>query len=922
MAASPLHLMPDPPQDRDHEPVLGQLCPDVLSREIKAGGVIMFVGASSKDGPAGIREAVQNVESAVRWAAEWAGVDCQHLLPGTDELIRMFTVDGVPLLTGRDLKTGKPLKTRRLLRRLAPNVLIHLSTGSRRKLDDRTRSNAISDDIGESIFANTVCLLCVHEGTRLLRLPTAVAPIANSLWGLVQSARVHPWMYFGDHRPPAPWSEEVEQELWNVGKAGKREVELFEHRGASGVIAQTGPRLVDGQVRYGIGRPGPPGSDTAKIRPADRRDKAQSVLYLDEPESRPNPTEVRAGRLAERAIRGEPVTNQVKLVRWFLRHFGLPRWGYDECADYLVGHGFRTPGLYARGTDPENGYRRYSDSGKSLARNICRTILDRLDWYFTEQIVVRGINVDGSDHVIQGFRPARGPWMTKTDYDRIHKYLDAGRARPRHTAGYAFTGWLVGTPLGPGRLAAHEGRDGRIRYYVLELHSHRHLGTRGCRLPAINHEVLAGAFVDGLIKHHGALGPLIASIETTEEVDEAHLTALRHQIAKQRTQQKGFQGKWKLLDGPALTDAKLEFNALVASREANEGELRVLEARGRAADGPVLHGVPLSGLLRFVTGLRDAADVAYRDAFLDGASVLDLQAVDPAASGVPAGAWRWSATAAFHDEHDTWVVPMEATTAAPRPGRKPNPCPDWLRSWVDQLRAGVLFRDLPGSADRSRLAPLRHALGITPGAHFRFAGERDPRLLRLQMAIVHPAPARVGRRGAADARSQDTAVDPTVDPPTDPTFGLLGGPPLTRHQLPALAKRLGEPPELLRAIHDVYVTQPAPKRPSSLRPRNEPQATAYVLAARTGRVTKTRMSPEDYELARRSLRTGPFAEDWDLEPDAMRLRPCPHCGHHGRARLRPLVVTGGVCTRCRKDRRGVPWEAVPYDRYRDRPPRA
>ena len=912
MTVSALHLVPDAPAAPELAPVLGRLCPDALSREVTAGAVIMFVGASSKDGPAGMAEAVQNAESAVRWTADRGGVDCRHQLPGTDELIRLFKVDGVPLATGRDLKTGKPLKTRRLLIRLAPNVLIHLSTGSRRKLDDRTLSNAISDDIGETIFANTVCLLAVHEGTRLLRLPTAVAPIGNSLSALVQTGRVHPWVYFGDHRPPAPWSEEVEQELWNVGKAGKREVELFEHRGFSGVIAQTGPRFVDGQVRYGLGRPGPPGTDTAKIRPADRRDKAQSMLYLDEPDSRPDPTEVRAGRLAERAIRGEPVVNQVELVCWFLRHFGSPGWGYEECADYLVAHGYRTPGLYAHGDDPENGYRRYSESGKSLARNICRTILERLEWYFTEQIVVRGINVDGSDHVIQGFHPADGPWMAKTDYDRICSYLDRGRARPRHTAGYTFTGWIVRTPLGLGRLAAHEGRDGRIRYYVLEPGSRRHLGTHEFRLPAIDHDVLAEAFVEGLIENREALRSLLNSAEAAGEVDATRLEALRSQVAQQRVQEQGFEGKWKLLDGPALIAAKRDFNALVASREENDRELRVLEARGRAADGPVLHGIPLAGLLRFVTGLRDATDVTYRDAFLDGASVLDLAPTSPGTSKGPTGAWRWSATAAFHDEHHTWVVDTEATTAAPRPGRKPNPCPDWLPLWVDQLRGGVLFRDLPGSGDRSRLAPLRHALGIPPGAHFRFAGERDPRLLRLQMAVVHPNPAPSGRRSA----------NPTVDPTADPTFGLLSGPPLSRHQLPALAKRLGEELELLRAIHDEYVTRSAPGRPSSLRPRNGPQATAYALASRTGRVTETRMSPRDYELAQRSLRTGPFAEDWDFEPGAMRLRPCVHCGHWGKARLRPHVVTGGVCTRCRKDRRGVPWDAVPYDRYRDRPPRA
>lgn len=898
--------------------VLGPRCPDGLRRELEAGAVVLFLGANSQDGRAGEEAAVQNLESAVLWAAEWAGVDVQHLLPDTDDLTRAFRVDGVPLAAGRDLKTGKPLKTRRLGRRLAPNVLIHLSTGSRAKLDDRTRSNAVSDDIGETIYANTVCLVVVHEGTRLLRLPTAVAPIANSLWALSLGRHVHPWVYFGDTEPPARWSDEVEQKLWEIGKAGKKEVADFAHRGTSGIIAKVGPRFVEGWVRYGLSRPSPAGTERAWLKPADRRGRPRHIIYVDEPDCRPELTEVASGRLAERAIRGEPVVNQAELVCWFLEHFGSPGWGYEECADYLVGHGFRTPALFARGQHPEHGYQRRTEAGKSLARNICRTILKDLDFYLTEQIVVRGVNVDGSDHIIQGFRPLARPWMTRADHDRILAYLAPGRARRRNTAGCTFVGWLVRTPLGLGRLAAHRRADGRVVYYVVELHSRRHLGTRDCRLPTIDHALLARAYVEGIIKNRDALGPLLDAGETTDEVDEARIRALHEQIAEQRKQEESFELKWRHLDGPALVSAKRDLNALTASRQANESELRVLDARGRAAQGPSLHGVPLRGLLRFVASLRDPADVTYRAVFLDGASQLDLRPADPTAPGAPSDAWLWSATAAFHDEHRSWSVPIEVTTPAPRSGARPNPCPDWLEAWVDQLRDGVPYSSLPGSADRKRLRLLRRVLRIPAGQHFRFAGERDPRLLRLQMAVKHPPPARRSRARPAGEQPRETNADPAGDS----TFGLLAGSSLTRRQLPALAKRLGEPLALLQAIHDVYVTQPAPGQPRSLRVPNGALATAYALAARTGRVSRARMPGPDYQRVRRSLRDGPFAEDWDLEPGAIRLRPCPHCGHQRRVPLRIVVAAGAVCTRCRMDRAGVPWPAVPYDHYRDRPPKA
>ncbi|QWZ09743.1 hypothetical protein KRR39_08395 [Nocardioides panacis] len=273
------------------------------------------------------------------------------------------------------------------------------------------------------------------------------------------------------------------------------------------------------------------------------------------------------------------------------------------------------------------------------------------------------------------------------------------------------------------------------------------------------------------------------------------------------------------------------------------------------------------------------------------------------------GTLRWSGTLSFHEEARTWIVPFSGTkTLAPR-HTKVDRTAEKLTDWVSRMRThGASFRTLAGSGFRTWLPALRVALGLEPDAPVPLVNVRDPRLLRLELQIVAPQLAR--RRGAGVTRS-----------PAYPMLPLLAGPPLTLGQLPALSRRTGEPIQLLRRLHALYVVGPVSTRPAWLHPASPRAAGCYPAAGRTGFLGFDRLPvPEEHrDDFRRWLKRSRFAQDWQLTPDGLRLRTCEFCGHHRLSPSRLREVSGAICSRCRRDRAGVPWPAVPYDAYRDRP---
>ncbi|WP_157544698.1 hypothetical protein [Nocardioides halotolerans] len=902
--------------------LVSDACPAGLRQLLSDGAVVLAIGSNSESsGLAGATGAAKNLHSALNRLARFGGIDATVGLPDRDALARDLRLRGDPLDAGIDLKTGRPLRATSLVDRLGPQLVIHLSTGSRRKLSDQTRSNPISDDISDTMWAHSVGLVVLHEGTRALRTVAGAGRIIGTLDALSQRTRTAPWVYFGDKQPPQPYGKAVRRRLIDIAEAGEDEVERLEHRSASGIQAMVGTRFHQGRVAFGANTTVPAGAQLAALRPAFGRGRPLHIAYLDEPGTRPEPAEVLSGWLAEDAIRGiaDPV-NQVELVVWFLHNFGRPGWGYEECADYFVANGYRTAGLLRGGKSPEEGYRRRTDDGHSMARNICWSILRHLDEYLAEKIVLRGLGMDDSDAnghgvakdaddletgtnranlEIEGFRPANGPWLTVEDYDRIIAFLAVGSARHRNTAGYALSRWAVETPQGKGELVAR-AILGNVVYYIQDHATRRRLGTRDDPLPPLHHAIITASIVDGLANNVDALRPLLSMIANRYAADEARAAVLEAGIRRlQRKEAKYDEEYWEDMTGHARRKSAEQYNKIVDERVKLETELGQVQVRLRAAREPELRGIHVDDLLEFAKAMRDPTDVRFRAALIDGTIAFQLW-TETRRRGRRGKerVLRWRGTIAVHDDTRTVTFDFEGEQSAGR-SLQDREEERW-REIYGKLAAGCSSVEVFGRSNHSEMLPLlRACLGIPEGRHYRLSGVTDPRIHRILVAMLHPP-----RPGSIEFHQG---------------VPLLARGPLARRQLHALAKRLREPLNLLRHMHDLYVVAPPPRVPRWLRIRHRTLALTYHLADRTGWVSIDQMHPSDYHQIRAYLRAGPFADDWDIEPDGLRLRPCPHCGHQRRHPLRMIETQGAVCTleNCRKDRAGNIWAAIPYDRYRD-----
>jgi hypothetical protein len=215
---------------------------------------------------------------------------------------------------------------------------------------------------------------------------------------------------------------------------------------------------------------------------------------------------------------------------------------------------------------------------------------------------------------------------------------------------------------------------------------------------------------------------------------------------------------------------------------------------------------------------------------------------------------------------------------------------------VDQLYDGIPLPESLGTDWRYWYPAVRAALGCT--GRFAFAHTDDPRLLRLGMAVIHP------RR---------TAVAIPDDPEAVPCYA---GPPVDPAELPALARRLGEPLALLAAIRENYLA------PSNrwLRPKSPTIASCYTAANEGDGSLAWRQLPRPLR-PRLDGRPGPhpLARDWIRTRDGRAaLRPC-RCGSVRRVLMLIREVTGTVCRDCRRDRAGVVWDPS-YDGYIDHAP--
>lgn len=375
-------------------------------------------------------QAVDGIWTSARLLAPF-GADYQPVLQryGKERLLhelRTHAITSVPV-RGSD---GSLIRHRFLLVEdmAADGLLLALVTGTGTRTDEDFHGPAM-DWLADRVLEQTPAILFAREWERWGRESWSFQSLSRALRQLTADLG-HP-IFGGDRKNHLqPLNEDFETVLFLAGRRGRVDAEWQKARAAEGSAQKTGTRMIDGHVPFGTHVAAPPGMATAEVLPgafdravapvAGRRDDHPPMespavyLYIDEPQSRPDPRLVISSRADVGRGNHEPV-DQAAHVRWFLHQFGQvdpdgTEWDLRRCAAHLAAGGYATDGLRRRHRQPDpvwnvSGRTPYQTRTRALI--VCRGILNRLDQYRTGEFTF-GLVGGKERRTITGILPRTG----------------------------------------------------------------------------------------------------------------------------------------------------------------------------------------------------------------------------------------------------------------------------------------------------------------------------------------------------------------------------------------------------------------------------------------------------------------------------------------------------------------------------------
>lgn len=895
----------------------GPGCPDGLRRLLEAGAPILIQArVSNPAGQASYQAAVQNlVTAADKLATNRVFPSLPDLLPprrrlaaqlrDASEVQRSEDVDGV-LFENKFLTLTLPA---------CDQVHIHLSCGSGRKVDMDSLHQPVTRHAAKYIRRVKPAVVCAAEVARWARGGWSLAPWALAVQALEEHLGEPAYLSFDGDRPKS-YSQPVDFDLFSRASNAAHETHDMRARTTSAVRAMLPVVDEGGFCAYPLPFAPPPPLATAWRLVENAGLQPQQVVFIDTPAVRETlgPSIV-YGLPAVHDGEGNPA-DQLALVRFFLTHRGRPGWTPTKLARHLADRYFSTEGT-RRQAKSRSASVRVRPGNKSDIWHVMKSVEDNLEFYRTGNFY-RGIGDRSGPRLVAHLMPPDGePYLREADYTRIRTLIDENQVKYTRNRRYTFGHHPVTYDGRPGHLVAHH-EDDEIVYRIRRDTPARtsraesptkppRTPTRRSRLrrhaPIIPADLFALSLVQGLIAGHGDLTPFVPPPEP--HIDEEHeewqrlLTALDK---KQRRRERLYARLFPEDDVPAPTgqlriDANAEYDEL--HREVLDLKRDVAQAstaaerRAKTRDPRTL---AVKDLLSVVASLRDPEDTEFHAQWRHAIHDLHVTVGPRREYGVLHYDTTWTGTLLIHQGTDQRALPFAGTSA--RPTGSPHHA---LEEAVTALRAGTgLLASTWNNHDRRD--QLRRALGVPPGEAMPALTIRDPRLLRIAMAVVYPpAP----RTRAGDPDGQDGGIP------------LLASPPLTPRQLPAAARRLGEPLALLKRVQ---ATNPAAGYATGATRRwicsgdRDVNEACRLAAASDGTLYAADFPLTTWRLLQHAAKRSD-KRLFQFGYGQMTLQPCPWCGSLNWLHLDIREATEPVCGHCRLDFSGIEWPADPYDQY-------
>lgn len=675
--------------------------------------------------------------------------------------------------------------------------------------------------------------------------------------------------------------------------SGQQEADKLPELTRNGMVLRTDTQMVEGRCRLGVPHVPPPGLATARLHDAMRA--GDVALFLDTPGCRPAPSEVAYGlpRVTDEA--GVAV-DQVANVRFFLARYGRPDWPTSRLVRALAARRFSTEGIRRqRGAD---AFLPLAAADNKDSARYLRSLIANLEVYRTGRWVC-ALGVPGfGDIVIDNVMPPDGqPWASPQRFAEIETFRGQRRASLVHgRAEMTFSGLRAEVNGEAAVLLSgtkHSGvNHGEPVYRMANAEdypsSQRAVRTR-VRLP---HRVLAEAILAGLQDATDAPLQRLLPEEGDADLEVLHVrhTTLGHDIQRlHRTQQVIYQRLTSTdADGDLATtgalyrDLQQQYNDLAEQLTQQRAELDTLTAEiDRFRKARNLQGGPPEQLLLMLSTLRDAYHTKHRQLWHEVIDTLTITVSPLQIAGHDGTTIDIRGRLRINDGSDTYTIALQhsfragvATQAQTR-----------IDALTADLRQGIPVQDSTVPRARLLAKDVAKSLHRSP-LSFSIAQITDPGILRLAMAVLHPA----------DRQTSD---------------------------LQHLADVHDEPLVLLQriaAIHD-----PVTRRRAAWKMRPSPKlACVYLSAAHNaGKVLYDHIIPDVYPTSR-SVQAMIYSKSCGGEFTTIyghgyQLTPCQNCGSHRRSILVIPEPDRSVCLDCRQDRSGVTWPTQPYERYQTHP---
>lgn len=872
----------------------GMGCPSQV-RDALATGSLLELDArwSNSGGVAAVAAVINNLRTlAATLARNDVFPNVPDLLPSETELKRRFR-DEATTVKSRD-REGNEFEHRFLNFRVPGTpVYLHLACGTGLKVDHESGHQPAALHAANVIERIKPVAICANEVARWSRNPWSLHPWVEALFDL-ESTFGHPAYLSFDGDPPEPFTSAAAFRLFERSNQAGFEARDMKNRTTKAVRGMLPLPDLGGYCYYPFSQAPPPPLAIAWMRDDTAGIRGRQIVFIDTPAVRQALEGLISYGMPEVfTADGTTPVDQLALVRLYLKHRGLPDWPRSRLIDHLVRSGYSTQGVRRQHKSPRRDWR-----GRTLTKSQLQRLIDgiekHLDFY-KDGTLIRRVGDRGPAVPAFTLLPPDGqPYMAQADHDRIVGFRSERTEEANRARHYTFGHHPVVANGCPGLLIPKRSDNGCVTYRVRRRsdqtasHRSRDRGDDARPAPTIPSRQFAQSLVDALADHGSALAAFVREPNPRQsDASEllARLTGL-HSHKKKETSRIRAMLK---ADGDAAFTGQLrkdindDYNtlctevdtlahAIVEARAALEREIRRHDPRSIAVDR----------LLDVIKSLRDPEDTTFHDEWRHTVHRLDIETDYVIEHGMRLARTTWSGQLLIHDGDDERIIPFADSFSMPM---------------KQQVTTTALIEDLR-RGDRTRLDTtywqnaegrnrLSEALGIERGQPAPALTIRDPRLLTIAMAAAYP-----------------------------PKAGHGIGAPLTARQLPALARRLNEPLDLVKRV--VAVT-PAQGRAAGCTRKWQTdgdravEAVCRAAARRGGRLSIRDFDGRTWENMRHAAkRVGPTM--FQFARGEIQMLPCA-CGSYRRGFLNIREATEPVCWSCRRDVTGIEWPSF-YDRYR------